>query len=270
MPPALVAAVFALVALAAAAAIRAEERAGGGATASVAAAPRAVVAAERADALAVALGTLVEQSHRVVRAYAQQGLEIRPASAAAALSEAARIGERQVAALAAQPSRRLGATRQRELAVRWRALREATATRPARGIAELMDDVASQLAARATAAGVALPPPPRALRQRILLHRMAGAYLLACWGATSPSTGRMLAMRAEFGHLLGEMAEIAPDVDGLDAATLRNQWGLLADGLDGHGAPCDAAAMTRVASTADRLAQLLDLPPLRVSAARQP
>jgi hypothetical protein len=223
----------------------------------------------RDEAIAAALADLVEQAHRVVRAYAQAGLEVRPAAAQATLGEALRAGDRRASTLAAGAGRRIGAARQRDLAIRWRALREAAATRPAPSIAGLMDEVAGQLAAIADATP-GLPPPARAVRQRVLLERMVGAHLLACWGAVPPAAARMLALRAEFGRLLDDALD-APGAGGaLDVATVRSQWGLLAVGLDAGGTPCAAAALAQLVGTGERLATLLDAPPPRWSAARRP
>jgi len=237
------------------------------AAAQAPAAPRPVPAM-RDESVSAALWGLVEQSQRLVRAYAQLGTDVRAAAAAAAVPDALRTGDRLLAALAAGAQRRVPAARSREIGMRWRALRDAVATRPAPEIARLMDDVSRQLAALAADSAAALPPASRATRRRTLLHRMAGAHLLACWGALPPAPGALLAMRAKFGHLLAEGAD--PGADDLDAATLASQWGLLAEGLDGHGPPCDPAAATRVASTADRLAQLLDAPVPKPVAARRP
>jgi hypothetical protein len=230
-------------------------------------APRAATPL-RDDAIASALWGLVEQSQRLVRAYAQLGTEVRAASAATAVTDALRAGDRALATLGSTAQRRVAPARVRELELRWRALRDAVGTRPAPPIARLMDDVARQLAALAADSAAGLPPASRSTRQRTLLHRMAGAHLLACWGALPPAPAALLAMRAEFGHLLADGADAGAGE--LDAATLASQWGLLADGLDGHGPPCDAAASARVASTADRLAQLLDASAPRPFAARRP
>ncbi len=230
-------------------------------------APR-TVAPMRDDAVAAALWGLPEQSQRLVRGYAQLGLDVRAGAAAAAVADALRAGDRQLASLAAGGQRRVPAARLREIDMRWRALRDAAGTRPSPQIARLMDDVARQLSALVADTAAGLPPAARAARQRTLLHRMAGAHLLACWGAVPPAPAALLAMRAEFGRLLAEGADAGAGE--LDTATLTSQWGLLADGLDGHGAPCDAASTARVASTADRLAQLVDPPPARPFAARRP
>jgi hypothetical protein len=225
----------------------------------------------RDDALSGALWGLVEQSQRLVRAYAQLGTGVRASAASAAVADALRTGDRLLASLAPGAQRRVPAARVREIEMRWRALRDAAATRPSPAIARLMDDASRQLSALAADAASGLPPATRAARQRTLLHRMAGTHLLACWGALPPAPSALLAMRAEFGHLLAEGAEGAEAGAGdLDAATLASQWGLLAEGLDGHGAPCDPAAAARVASTADRLAQLLDPQSPRPFAARRP
>jgi hypothetical protein len=235
-----------------------------GATASAARA----AAPLRGDAIAAALWGLVEQSHRLVRAYAQLGTEVRAAPAATAVSDALRAGDRALATLGSTSQRRVAPPRVRELEMRWRALRDAVGTRPSPPIARLMDDVARQLAALAADSAAGLPPASRATRLRTLLHRMAGAHLLACWGALPPAPAALLAMRVEFGHLLADGTDAGAGE--LDAATLASQWGLLADGLDGHGPPCDAAGSARVASTADRLAQLLDGSAPRPFVARRP
>jgi hypothetical protein len=225
----------------------------------------------RDDALSGALWGLVEQSQRLVRAYAQLGTEVRAGAAAAAVADALRTGERLLASLAPGAQRRVPSARVREIEMRWRALRDAVGTRPSPEIARLMDEVSRQLSALVADAASGLPGATRATRQRTLLHRMAGAHLLACWGALPPAPAALLAMRAEFGHLLAEGAEGAEAGAGdLDAATLSSQWGLLAEGLDGHGARCEPAAAARVASTADRLAQLLDPQASRPFAARRP
>jgi hypothetical protein len=222
----------------------------------------------RDEAIAAALADLIEQSHRLVRGYAQLGLDVRPAAAQSAQVEALRAGDRRVAALAAGGGRRISAARQRELAIRWRALREAAATRPAPPIAALMADVAGQLAGVAESTA-GLPAPARAVRQRILLERMVGSHLLGCWGAGAVPTARRLAWRVEFGRLLDEALEAPAAGRELDAATARSQWGLLALGLDATGSPCDGAALAQLVGTGERLATLLDAPPPRLSAARR-
>lgn len=234
--------------------------------ASASAAP--AVTPLRDEAIAAALWGVVEQSQRLVRAYAQLGTGVRPAPAAIAVSDALRAGDRALAALGSGSQRRVAPPRVRELALRWRALRDAVGTRPSLAIARLMDDVARQLDALAADSAAGLPPATRATRQRTLLHRMAGAHLLTCWGALPPAPAALLAMRAEFGYLLADGT--AAGAGELDAATLASQWGLLADGLDGHGPPCEAAGSARVASTADRLAQLLDGSASRPFVARRP
>jgi hypothetical protein len=222
------------------------------------------VEAIRDDALAAALASVVEQSQRAVRSYAQIGQGARPRQAEAGLAEAVRAGDRVFATLAAGTGRRLSAARLKQMSLRWRALREATATRPEPRIAALMDAVAGQLGALAEDAAQRLPAPSTTQRQRILLHRMAGAYLLRCWGAGEASADAMLAMRIEFGHLL----DASRLEDGIDGATLRSQWGLLAGGLDRHGERCEPSDLAKVASTSDRVAQLLEAASVRNLAAR--
>ena len=255
-------------------------REGGGSAEPAGGGPGPVVAPEpapepprppplRDEAIAAALADLVEQSHRVVRGYAQLGLDVRAGAAQSALAEALRTGDRRIAVLAAGGGRRITAARQRELAIRWRALREAAATRPAPPIAALMADVAGQLAGVAESTA-GLPAPARAVRQRILLERMVGAHLLGCWGAGAVPTARRLAWRVEFGRLLDDALEAPAAGRELDAATARSQWGLLALGLDATGSPCDGSALAQLVGTGERLAGLLDAPPPRLSAARRP
>lgn len=247
----------------AAATVAAAPPGGGASIADPAARPNAL----RDDAIVAALWGLVEQAQRIVRAYAQLGLEVRVPNAHAAIADALRAGDRHVAALASSGQRRVVPARARELSTRWRALRDAAATRPEPAIGRLMDDVARQIAAIAVEIAPS-GPASRDLRQRVLLHRMAGLHLLACWGATPPERPALLSLRAEFGHLLAQGAD--PVAGDLDAATISSQWGLLAGALDAHGARCDPAASDRTASTADRLAQLLDPASPKLSSARRP
>ncbi|MFN9771367.1 MAG: hypothetical protein ACK54X_01885 [Burkholderiales bacterium] len=93
-------------------------------------APRAATPL-RDDAIASALWGLVEQSQRLVRAYAQLGTEVRAASAATAVTDALRGGDRALATLGSTAQRRVAPRRVRELELRWRALRDAVGTRPA-------------------------------------------------------------------------------------------------------------------------------------------
>jgi hypothetical protein len=153
------------------------------------------------------------------------------------------------------------------MSLRWRALRDATATRPEPRIAELMQAVASQLAALAEGGAARLPAPPTVQRQRILLQRMAGAYLLRCWGAGETPPDAMLAMRIEFGRLLDATAGASASGAGIEGATLRSQWGLFASGLDHHGKSCEPPVLAQVASTSDRIAQFLESESVRSVAA---
>jgi hypothetical protein len=237
--------------------------AGAGSAGAPAPGPAQAFEPVRDEALAAALASIVEQSHRAVRSYVQIGMGVRPSQAEAALAEAVRTGERAFATLHAGTGRRLAPARLRQLGLRWRALRDATATRPEPRIAALMDAVAAQVSELIDEPAGRLPPPGPAQRQRILLQRMAGGYLLRCWGAGAMAPDTMLSMRVEFGRLLDASTGAAPTPGGIDAATLRSQWGLLAGGLDRHGERCDATDLAQVASTSDRLAQLLDASPDR-------
>ncbi|HYF60411.1 MAG TPA: hypothetical protein VEA81_15790 [Burkholderiaceae bacterium] len=212
----------------------------------------------RDEAIAAALGALVEQAHRIARGYAQLALQIRPEGARAAIADASRAGDRVATELSASARHRLGARTPRELAQRWRALREAAGTRPQLPIAGPLDAVVAQLAESAARAGASLPPMPRAQRQRILLERIASTQLLACWGAAPAPAGRMMAMRAEFGHGLGDALGDAGPGREIEAATLRAQWGLLAAALDAAQAGCDPASLAQLASTTERLLRHYD------------
>jgi hypothetical protein len=218
----------------------------------------AVARGMRDEAIAATLGALVEQSWRLVRAYAQAGLQVRPDVAHAALADAARAGDRLLDTLSWGAARRLGPDAMRDLSLRWRALRDAAGTRPQPSIAVPLDAVAGQLAATAARAAERLPAAPRSLRQRTLLQRIAAAHALGCWGAAATPPERMLAMRAEFGHGLADALDDAGLEGGLAAATLRSQWGLLTASLDAGDAGCEPAGVLRVATTTDRLLQHFD------------
>jgi hypothetical protein len=96
-------------------------------------------------------------------------------------------------------------------------------------------------------------------RQRLLAHRIAKAHLLDCWRAVAVAPAAMIQMRSEFGHLTAA-AMLRAATEGFDAdlVTFQSQWGLLAAALDGLGGRCDAVAMGQVATTSERLVQLLD------------
>lgn len=204
----------------------------------------AVLVAESLSHLAVTL-----------RAYAQLGQQVQPLEARERLAQ----GRTDFDGLLAQVLRRIGKqlpdTDTKRLQQRWRAVRDATFTRPSPEIGALMSDIGEDMAAqlRTLMPSQSYPPLERAWQRRNL-QQLAKEGLFGCWRTDLASWAQMTSLQAEFSRwLAGQEKRLSP----VSWVQYNAQWNLLTTSLPRENGGCTQQAMQSLVSTTDRLAQMI-------------
>ena len=210
-------------------------------------------------------------------AYAELGQQVQSAQAQERLAQGRTDFDGSLVQLLRRIGKQLPATDTERLQQRWRAVRDATFTRPSLEIGALMNDIGEDMAAQlrtlVAARPSGVPRPPGALQpgaatlsqpqasqplerawQRQKLQQLAKEGLYGCWRTDLANWQQMELLRTEFSRWLGGQEKRLSQVLWVQ---YNAQWNLLTTSLPREGAGCTRQAMQSLVSTTDRLAQMI-------------
>lgn len=210
--------------------------------------------------VAEALGHLAT----TLRAYAQLGHQVQVDLAGVQMAQARSDLDLLLPQLLRRLKPQLPGVESTRLAQRWRAVRDATYTRPSAEIGALMSDIGEDLATQLRAL-VPVPRPghaadPQLARawQRQNLQWLAKEGLYGCWRPELALWPRVEVIKADFGKWLDSQEARLSQVAWVQ---YNSQWNLLTTSLPRTGSTsCTQQAMHSLVSTSDRLAAMVATP----------